>query len=98
MTRPRSRPGRVVVGVVAQSAAFSARAPGGVAMLTSAEQAPAKVLAPTRLKERPMPHGFKPQPESAHPPGPADECRYCGRRCHVPVTRMMPDRVRHAYD
>ena len=31
-------------------------------------------------------------------PGPMDQCPYCGRRCHVPVTRAMPDRVRRAYE
>jgi hypothetical protein len=25
-------------------------------------------------------------------------CLHCGRRCHVPVARSMPDHVRQAYD
>jgi hypothetical protein len=32
------------------------------------------------------------------PPGPMDVCAHCGRRCRVPVTRLMPDRVRRAYE
>lgn len=27
-----------------------------------------------------------------------DICPFCGRKCHVPLTRAMPDRVYRAYE
>src|SRR4051812_48335099 len=47
---------------------------------------------------RPTPRRTPDQPKRDQEPDPLESCAHCGRRCRVPVTMGMPEKVRAAYE